>query len=94
MSRAAWNLMKNSKGFYVRTYRKTGVALVCSAALNLLFILAIYHFYFNLPERDFFATNGITAPTELTPLDEPNYTSVPLLSSSSKASADNKVIPQ
>ncbi|GGI89926.1 type IVB secretion system protein IcmM/DotJ [Legionella impletisoli] len=95
MSRGTWEIVKQSKRFYVMTYRKTGTALLFSAALNVLLGAGIYYTYFHQPERDFYATNGITPPVELTPLDEPNYTSDALLASDPvNDTNDAKVIPQ
>ncbi|MCP0913194.1 MULTISPECIES: type IVB secretion system protein IcmM/DotJ [Legionella] len=96
MSRETWNLIKNSKGFYINTYRRAGSVLFLSMILNLLLTLAIYYTYFNRSEPDFYASNGITPPVQLTPLDSPNYTSVPLLADDDQESAANinKTIPQ
>ena len=94
MSRRAWNIIKNSKQFYIQTYRKVLFYLGFSLSLNLLFSIAIYYSYFSRPEPAFYATSGITAPVELTPLDQPNYTSEPLLVADEQIQNDNKVIPQ
>ncbi|AHE67904.1 type IVB secretion system protein IcmM/DotJ [Legionella oakridgensis] len=92
MSRATWDLIKNSKRFYVNTYRKAATFLLISAVFNVLLGVAIYFAYFNLPDPDFYATSGVTPPVMLTALDEPNYTSDPLLASES-GTIDNKVMP-
>ncbi|WP_133128942.1 type IVB secretion system protein IcmM/DotJ [Legionella nagasakiensis] len=92
MSRVAWDLIKNSKHFYVDTYRKAITFLLFSTVLNVFLGMGIYYAYFNLPEPDFYATSGVTPPVMLTSLDEPNYTSVPLLASEA-GSNNNKVMP-
>ncbi|KTD21065.1 type IVB secretion system protein IcmM/DotJ [Legionella londiniensis] len=94
MSRRAWQIIKNSKGFYVRTYRSSIRVLVISIFLNLILGVLIYYTYFSRPEPDFYATNGVTPPVQLTPLDQPNYTSEPLLPDEVETETDNKVIPQ
>ncbi|WP_133129392.1 type IVB secretion system protein IcmM/DotJ [Legionella yabuuchiae] len=95
MSRGTWDAIKRSKRFYVITYRNAGTALFFSSALNVLLGTGIYYTYFHQPERNFYATNGIAPPVELTPLDEPNYTSDALLASDPENDTnDSKVIPQ
>lgn len=93
MSKAQWNLIKQSKHFYVGTYRGALTTLLISITLNLLLGLAIYYTYFSRPEHDFYATNGVTAPVELNPMDSPNNSSNPLLQSAPQKEEDNKEIP-
>ncbi|KTD24578.1 MULTISPECIES: type IVB secretion system protein IcmM/DotJ [Legionella] len=94
MSQEAWNTIKRSKSFYIRTYRIGGTSLVISLILNLLLVLGIYYLYFHEPERDFYATSGVTPPVLLNPLDEPNYSSTPLLPPDPIDDDSEKVIPQ
>ena len=94
MSKKAWNNIKNSKRFYVRTYRKLGSMLLFSATLNVCLGLGIYHVYFNLPERDFYATFGEVPPVKLTAMEEPNYSSVPLLADDIHYDSEKRVIPK
>jgi intracellular multiplication protein IcmM len=94
MSRETWRLIKQSKRFYVNTFRMSGNALFFSMIINLILGLAIYYLYFNQPEHDFYSTNGVTAPIMLTPLDAPNDTSVALLPDDPENDDDNKVIPE
>lgn len=79
MSRETWNTIIHSKTFYVRTYRTGGTALIISLLINLLCGLGIYYIYFHEPIRDYYATSGVTPPVKLSPLNEPNYSSIPLL---------------
>lgn len=79
MSRQAWNLIKHSKNFYVRTYRKAGNYLIISVILNLLLILTAYYLHVSRPEYDFYATSGITPPVQLSPLNTPNNSDKALL---------------
>ena len=94
MSHETWNLIKNSKRFYVRTFRWTENALVVSLFLNLLLVLAVYYSYFTLPEHDFYVTDGVNAPMMLTPMDAPNTTSVPLLANDPGTDDASRAIPQ
>ena len=94
MSRETWSLIKQSKQFYVFTYRKVGSVLFISVILNLFLGFAIYYTYFGRPDHDFYATNGVTAPNPLIPMDSPNNSSVALLAPDPSDSNDTKVIPQ
>ena len=94
MSRETWSTIKNSKNFYVHTYRKAGSFLLLSIALNLIFAVLFYFLYFSQPEPDYYATSGMFQPVKLTRLDSPNYTSVPLLASDPENEEQPKVIPQ
>lgn len=94
MSRETWNLIKQSKRFYVNTYRRTGSALFVSVIINLSLVFAVYYIYFNRPEHAFYATSGVIAPIMLTPMDSPNNTSAALLAPDPIDENDIKVIPQ
>lgn len=94
MGRETWKTIINSKSFYVRTYRMGGRALIASLVINILLGLAIYYLYFHQPERDFYATSGITPPVQLTPMEEPNYSATPLLAPDPVENESVKVIPQ
>jgi intracellular multiplication protein IcmM len=94
MSRETWWLIKQSKRFYVKTYRRTGSAIFLSMVTNLLLILGICYVYLNRPAHDFYATSGETPPVMLTPMDIPNNTSEPLLANDPDINDDIKVIPQ
>ncbi len=62
--------------------------------VNLCLGVAIYYVYFGQPLNDFYATNGVTAPDLLTPMDIPNNTSVPMLPSDPDVDNNIKVIPE
>ena len=95
MSRETWRLIRSSKRFYVKTYRAGAKALLVSGLLNVFFSVSIYYAYFSQPEHDFYSTSGVTEPVKLTPLDEPNYSSVPLLKSTQKATeTEQKPLPK
>lgn len=94
MSREAWNLIKHSKRFYVSTFRRAGTALIFSVLVNVSLGAALCFVYINQPEHDFYATNGITPPEELTPMDVPNNTSAALLANDPDSGNETKIIPQ
>ncbi|MGQ3888115.1 type IVB secretion system protein IcmM/DotJ [Legionella sp. CNM-1927-20] len=94
MSRQSWNRIKQSKSFYVMTYRRALKFLLLSMALSVFFCVAISYVYLNRPERTFYATSGITPPIELTPLATPNYSSQPLLPPDPVDDNEEKAIPQ
>ena len=94
MSRGTWDIIKQSKHFYVNTYRRTESMLLLSITINLIIGFAIGYQYLGRPEHDFYSTNGVTAPMLLTPMDSANSTSVALLASESNSETNIKVIPQ
>lgn len=93
MGQDVWNKIKNSKSFYVRTFRSMARGVAVSLFLNLFLSLALYYYYFHHPLRDFYATSGITAPVKLNPLDKPNYSSTFLLGADPLNDNTAKVIP-
>lgn len=93
MSRGNWNKIKQSKFFYVQIYRKVITAIVVSQAINVILCLGITYFYFNKPDRTFYATSGITPPIELTPMNKPNYSAEALLPPDPVNDEGDKVIP-
>lgn len=94
MSREAWNLIKQSKRFYVNTYRRVGSTILISIITNLLLIAGIVYVYMNRAEHDFYASSGITPPVMLTPMDVPNNTPDALLASDPSNDNEIKAIPQ
>jgi len=94
VSRYTWDLIKESKRFYVTTYRRLGTILLVSVIMNLTMAIGLFLLYVNQPEHDFYATSGVVSPVQLTPLAEPNNTSVPLLEADAPQGNDNKVMPQ
>lgn len=94
MRREFWRLMISSKQFYVRTFRFAGSALVFFLLLNVLLAAGLFYAYMHVPDRHYYATNGEVPPGELTAMDEPNYTSVPLLAADPTIDDDAKLIPK
>jgi intracellular multiplication protein IcmM len=62
--------------------------------LNLSLGFGVHFAYFNRPERDYYSTNGITAPEKLTPMSSRNTTSVALLASDPIVQIEEKRIPE
>lgn len=94
MGRETWDTIKQSKAFYIRTYRKGGTFVIVSLLVNLLLSLAIYYVHFHQPNPDFYATSGITPPIQLTALNAPNDSSTPLLEPDPATEDETRVIPQ
>lgn len=79
MGQAALAKLKTSKNFYVSTFRACTRLLYISLLINLILGVAIYYVYFHQPSRNYYATNGVTAPEPLAPMAQPNNSSYPLL---------------
>lgn len=94
MSVKTWNLIKRSREFYIRTYRKIETAIVISVIINVGLIVGITYTYSIQPEPDYYATYGEAAPVPLVPMDAPNYSSQPLLVEDSNQDSDVRAIPQ
>lgn len=70
---------KNRKGFYVSGFRLSVSLLMVSVILNLGLSAGIQNRLVRIPEPNFYATDGISAPILLNPLKAPNESSTPLL---------------
>jgi intracellular multiplication protein IcmM len=79
MSREKWYSIKQYKLFYINIYHRLASVLIVIFGLNLALSLAIIHFYFNEPDRQYYSTDGVRPPEQLMVLDAPNMTSNPLL---------------
>lgn len=93
MSKATWQRIKNSKRFYVRTYRNIGSVLLVSVFFNVLLGLSVSYVYFSMPEPEFYATYGEIPPIKLFEMSSPNYSSTPLLPDDRQYENDNRKIP-
>ncbi|HVT62358.1 MAG TPA: type IVB secretion system protein IcmM/DotJ [Legionellaceae bacterium] len=89
-----WNLIKRSKRFYIRTYRGSVTATVISVIFNVLLGIGIFYVYYIRPEPDYYATYGETPPVPLIAMDEPNYSSHPLLADDSNQDSDVRTVLQ
>ena len=94
MSRGSLALIRQSKRFYISTFRRGARFLVISAVINFLLIVAIGFAYFSQGEHDFYTTSGVMPPDLLKALDEPNYSSTPLLPNDPENDDDLRIIPQ
>lgn len=94
MSRGTWAKIRQSNRFYIDTYRRGATALLVSVLLNVFLGLALYHFYFNQPEPDFYATDGVTPPVPLTAMNQPNNSSDALLTNDQNDYDNTKAVPQ
>lgn len=94
MGRAIWHAIRNAKGFYIHLYRKIARWVIVSLCINLFVILVTGYIYFNAKQPDAYATNGITAPIKLTPLNSPNYSDQYLLSPDLQTEDETRVIPE
>ncbi len=93
MSRGTWRRIQQSNRFYVDTLRRASTALIFSISLSILLCVAIYHTYFGRSGHDFYATYGGTPPVPLTPMDQPNATSVPLLADDQLPNNNTNAVP-
>lgn len=94
MSRETWAQIKNDKSFNVHMYRNSMTALIFSLLLSLILGLLIFRIYVKIPERDYYATSGITSPVKLTAMLTPNYSSEALLEPDPPTDDTPRVIPQ
>lgn len=94
MSRETWLSIKNSKAFYVQSYRRACTLVIASLGVNLALGGAIYYAYFNQPEREYYATNGIMPPVKLAPRNTPNDSSAALLPPDPVNDQPVKAIPE
>ncbi|CAM2828565.1 type IVB secretion system protein IcmM/DotJ [Legionella worsleiensis] len=94
MSRENWLLIQRNKNFNVNIYRSGLVAVICSLLISSILGALIFYFYLNEPERDYYATSGITPPVKLKALLAPNEASVPLLEPDPPTDDIPRIIPQ
>lgn len=94
MRREVWRLLIQSKRFYVGTFRFIESMLVLSLLISVLLTAGVFYIYLDIPERHYYATNGVVPPSDLTAMDAPNETSVALLASDPTTDDDEKSIPK
>ncbi|MDI1352326.1 MAG: type IVB secretion system protein IcmM/DotJ [bacterium] len=94
MSKETWSLIKLNKNFNVHVYRRGLSMLIVSLLLSAIVGALMFYEYLKLPERDYYATSGITSPVQLTSMLAPNMTSKPLLDPDPPLDDGNRVIPQ
>ncbi|MFC3908493.1 type IVB secretion system protein IcmM/DotJ [Legionella dresdenensis] len=94
MSRGAWERIKLSKSFYVKTYRSAINLLMISVITNCVLLLLIIYFHSTMPERTYYASNGITAPVKLRAMLQANESAQALLPPDIPKDDDVKTVPQ
>lgn len=94
MSREAWTLIKHHKNFNVNVYRRGLAVLTISLIINSILGALMFYEYIREPERDYYATSGITAPVQLKSMPTPNMSSEALLDPDPSSDNDLRVIPQ
>lgn len=94
MSREAWALIKRNKNFNVHVYRRGLNLLILSLLLSCFFGGMMFYLHINKPERDYYATNGITSPVKLKAMLTANSSSQPLLEADPPNDDQQRVIPQ
>ncbi|MFT4058652.1 MAG: type IVB secretion system protein IcmM/DotJ [Legionella sp.] len=94
MNRESWNLIKSNKNFDVNVYRRGLIVLILSLILNTILGLLLFYIYITVPERDYYATNGVTPPVKLTPMASANMSSTALLAPEPPPDNVEKMIPQ
>jgi len=94
LSKGAWAKIRQSTRFYIDTYHRGVAALLISIILNVFLSIAIYYVYFGQPERDYYATDGVTPPFPLVAMDEPNNSSTALLANDQDSNDNTKAAPQ
>ena len=94
MTRSVWRTKIATKSFYVRTYRRICNWILISLLTSIVLSVAISYLFIHQPERQYYATNGITAPVQLTPLDAANKSSNALLQPDPVIPGQTKLIPE
>lgn len=94
MSRERWAVIKNNKSFHVNIFRRGLVSLIISLGLSCILGILLFYVYLSRPERDFYATSGVTPPIKLTPMLNPNMSSQALLPPDPPTDDKERLIPQ
>jgi intracellular multiplication protein IcmM len=94
MSREEWTLIKEHKNFNVHIYRRGIKLLLISLIISTGFIAVIFYIYLHIPERDYYATSGVTPPIMLKAMMTPNMSSNALLEPDPPTDNVQLVIPQ
>ena len=93
MTRATWRTITTSRNFYVQTYKRSLMALLFSVLINIVLGILIVYVYTGRVPPKYYASNGMTGPMELKPLDAPNDSPNPLLESEPEPVENTKLIP-
>lgn len=94
MRRESYEEIKAHKNFYRNSFRKTTKVLIISVFLNIVCLIGIFYKFLTLPDPDFYATNGVTAPIPLKSMNAPNMTSQSLLEEDQPDEITVKELPE
>jgi intracellular multiplication protein IcmM len=94
MNREGWVLIKKNKSFNVNVFRRGLISVIVSLGLSCLLGLLMFYVYLTEPERDFYATSGVTPPIKLAPMLAANMSSQALLPPDPPTDEEEKLIPQ
>ncbi|WP_133136893.1 type IVB secretion system protein IcmM/DotJ [Legionella rowbothamii] len=94
MNREGWALIKKNKSFNVNVFRRGLISVIVSLGLSCILGLLMFYVYLAEPERDFYATSGVTPPIKLAPMLAPNMSSQALLPPDPPTDEEEKLIPQ
>lgn len=83
--------VKQTKTFYRNALRRSVNLLIFSLVLNGLLCVWIYNKLITIQQPNYYATNGVKAPIQLTPLSTPNYSSTPLLAADPPTTSDDLI---
>ncbi len=80
MRRESLTEKKKAKGFYIKGFHYTVNVLIVSVLLSFVLLATIHNKLLHPGRTTYYASNGFfSAPIELTALDAPNESSIPLL---------------
>lgn len=94
MSRDAWTITKNQKNFNVHVYRRGLILLIISLCISVILGLLMFYYYVLQPERNYYASSGVTFPVQLKAMLEPNLSPDALLPPDPPTDVTTRVIPQ
>ncbi len=94
MNRESWAIIKQKKSFNVNVFRRGLISLIVSLGLSCILGLLMFYVYLTEPERDYYATSGVTPPIKLTPMSAANMSSQALLPPDPPTDEEEKLIPQ
>jgi intracellular multiplication protein IcmM len=93
MTRQVRENIKQSRYFFVRSYRWVIRLLLISLVVNMGLSLSIYYAYYRLPDRQYYATSGVEPPIELNALLSANESDQALLLPDPIEDDDTRDIP-
>lgn len=92
MSRVSFSTIINSKNFYRDNLRHLNKFVLLSVFITVCMLIAIYYIIKSRSDAEYYASDGIQAPVKLQPLNEPNYSSEPLIESEELEKTDEALL--